>query len=84
MTTTIHLCKYKNMLGKPNQGIHAFRIFNVPVADVLFTILGAWIIARYFVWSFWPTLVSLFLLGTLLHLLFCVKTPMTKLLFGER
>ena len=35
------LCKYKNALGVPGKGLHSYRIFNIPIFDVLFTILGA-------------------------------------------
>ena len=35
------LCKYKNALGVPGKGLHSYRMFNIPIFDVLFTILGA-------------------------------------------
>jgi len=37
------LCKYKDILGKPGEGIHSIRLFNVAIMDVLFTIIGAYI-----------------------------------------
>ena len=33
-------CKYKDILGKPGEGIHAIRFANVSIMDVLFTIIG--------------------------------------------
>lgn len=35
------LCKYKDILGRPNEGVHSFRIFNIAIVDVLLTILAA-------------------------------------------
>ena len=78
----MNLCKYKNALGVPGKGVHSYRIFNISVVDVLRTIIGAWIIAKVFNWPFLATLIGLFLLGIILHKIFCVKTTIDKLLFG--
>ena len=78
----MNLCKYKNALGIPGKGVHSYRIFNISVVDVLLTIIGAWIIAKIFNWPFLATLIGLFLLGIILHKIFCVKTTIDKLLFG--
>jgi hypothetical protein len=78
----MNLCKYKNALGVPGKGVHSYRIFNISVVDVLLTIIGAWIIAKIFNWPFLATLIGLFLLGIILHKIFCVKTTIDKLLFG--
>ena len=37
------LCKYKDVLGKPKQGLHKYRIFNIAIVDVLLTIAGAYL-----------------------------------------
>ena len=37
----IMYCKYKDIFGKPNEGIHSFRIFNISVIDTLLTIFLA-------------------------------------------
>lgn len=75
------LCKYKDILGKPETGAHSYRIFNIAVIDVLLTILGSWLIAKWMNWTFWKTLFGLFLLGIIMHRLFCVRTTIDKLLF---
>jgi hypothetical protein len=75
------LCKYKNALGVPGKGIHSYRIFNIAVADVIMTLIGAYIISRIFKISFLWTSVGLFITGIILHRLFCVKTTIGKLLF---
>lgn len=76
------LCKYKNSLGKPCEGIHRFRLFNIAIMDVLFTILGAFIIHLAVPnFKFEHVLLVLFLLGIVLHHLFCVRTTIDKWLF---
>ena len=75
------LCKYKNALGVPGKGIHSYRIFNIAVADVIMTLIGAFIISRIFKISFLWTSVGLFITGIILHRLFCVKTTIDKFLF---
>jgi hypothetical protein len=75
------LCKYKNALGEPGKGIHSYRLFGVAIADVLMTIIGAFLISYFFKFSFIKTLLILFLTGIALHRLFCVRTTIDKLLF---
>ena len=75
------LCKYKNALGVPNKGIHSYRFLGVAIADVIMTILGALIISYLFKYSFLYTTITLFILGIILHRIFCVRTTIDKLLF---
>jgi len=75
------LCKYKDILGIPGKGLHQYRIFNIAIVDVLLTILAAFLISYFLSFNFWITLIILFLLGILLHRLFCVKTTIDKILF---
>jgi hypothetical protein len=35
------LCEYSDIFGKPNQGIHSIRIFDIAIVDVLLTIIVA-------------------------------------------
>ena len=37
----INFCKYKNALGKPNTGIHAFRFKNIAVIGMGGSIMGS-------------------------------------------
>ena len=77
------LCKYKDMFGKVGEGAHSLRIANIAVIDVLLTLIGAYIIQRFLL----PTVsliyvtLGLFLLGIIMHRLFCVRTTVDKLLF---
>lgn len=74
-------CKYKDIFGKPNSGIHKYRIYNIAIMDVIFTIIGAYIISASFKLNFPYTLLFLFILGIILHRIFCVRTTIDKLLF---
>jgi hypothetical protein len=61
----------------------AYRIFNLAIADILMTIFAAVLISFYFKKSFLLTLIVLFIIGIILHRLFCVRTTVDKLLFHE-
>lgn len=79
----MNLCKYKNILGIPKQGIHSQRIFGMAMADILQTLLGAVIISYFFKLPLIYCVIGLFLLGIALHRLFCVKTTIDRLIFGD-
>lgn len=88
------LCNYQNFFGKPGEGIHSYRLFNVAIADVIMTVIAALIItnlrskeklgfegisnAKFFL----ITLSILIGIGIILHKLFCVDTTINKLLFS--
>ena len=77
-------CKYKNIFGKVNKGIHSVRLFDIAIIDVILTIILSYIIKKYFPKiHFLYILIYLFLLGIILHKLFCVKTKINKLLFNN-
>ena len=78
----VDLCDYKNALGVPGKGIHSFRFGGVAIADVVMTIIAAFIISFIYKINFSYTLIFLFLLGIFLHHIFCVKTTIDKLLFN--
>ena len=80
----IELCKYKNLFGIPGEGIHAFKIFGISVWDTLITIACALIIAWVSGWGYWHTIIGVFLLGIVVHRLFCVKTGLDKILFPSK
>ena len=86
------LCKYKNVFGEPNTGIHSVRVFNFAIFDILATILVGVLLHQYIIveWlemsssiKLWMVLVVLFGLGILLHRLYCVRTTVDKMLFDE-
>ncbi len=75
------LCKYKDIFGKPDQGAHSYRIFNIAIVDVLLTILGAYLLSILTGYKFVYTLIFMFILGIISHRIFCVRTTIDKLLF---
>ena len=77
------LCEYSNILGKVNQGIHSYRLFNLAIMDVLMTFIGSYFLQKYYFkkYSYLQVTIGLFLLGIILHRLFCVRTTIDKLLF---
>ena len=76
------MCKYKDSLGKVNEGIHSYRFLNLAIVDVLFTIFGAYLISKFTNINFYKILLILFLLGIIFHRIFCVNTTIDKLLFN--
>lgn len=77
-------CEYKDIFGKVGEGVHSYRIFNIAIVDVLATIIMAYLL-KIFVFpkrSFLKLTIILFLLGIILHRLFCVKTTIDKYIFG--
>ena len=79
--SSINLCKYRNALGVPGKGAHSIRLGDVAIVDVIMTLVGAYIIAYFARTSFAWTAAGLFLLGIILHRMFCVRTTIDKLLF---
>lgn len=77
----VGLCKYKDFFGKPNTGSHRYRIFNIAIIDVVFTIIAAYLIFIYTKYNFYYILAALFVAGIIAHRLFCVRTTIDKLLF---
>jgi hypothetical protein len=86
MTSSFNLCKYRNALGVPGKGVHSVRLGGVAIVDVIMTLVGAYVIAYFTRTSFAWTAAGLFLLGIILHRLFCVRTTIDRLLFpsGKR
>jgi hypothetical protein len=79
------LCKYKNLFGEAGKttGIRKYRILGISIIDVVVVILFAYLIARAFRLPFIITTFAIFLLGILVHRLFCVKTAVDIALFGN-
>ena len=78
------LCQYKNIFGKVGEGLHSYRIFNIAIVDVILTIISAFIIYLFIPkYNFFIILFLLFILGIVLHRIFCVKTTIDKLLFEK-
>jgi fatty acid desaturase len=76
------LCKYRHVFGKEREGVHAVRLLDVAVVDMLGTVLIAWLLSRATGWNGWGVFAALMLASLLLHRLFCVDTTLTKLFSG--
>lgn len=71
--------KYKDIFGKPNEGVHAIRIpiINLAAVDVIGTILIAyilWLVIPQKRVSLLMMIVIIFALAEIMHILFGVKT----------
>ena len=77
------LCEYSNIFGKVTEGVHSYRIFNIAIIDVIMTLLGAYLL-QIFIFkntSYLKIVIILFIVGIILHRLFCVRTTIDKILF---
>ena len=75
-------CQYKNILGEVGKGIHKYRLFNIAYIDVLLTIIASYLISKLVNIKFWKVTILLFILGILLHRLFCVNTTINTFLLN--
>jgi len=77
------LCRYNKIFGETNKGLYSYRIYDIAIIDVFLTFLLAYVIHRYNKqYSFVKISLILFVLGIVLHRMFCVKTTVDKLIFG--
>jgi hypothetical protein len=67
-------CPYKHILGIPEKGFHATRLFGLALNDTLGTIVLAFILTYIYEVPLWKSLIGMFVLGELLHYLFGVQT----------
>ena len=77
------LCQYRDALGVPGKGVHAWRVGGIAAADVIMTVVAAGAIAWLTGWNFWVTLGGLFVMGVVLHRVFCVLTTVDRWLFDR-
>ena len=81
------LCQYKDLFGKVDTGVHSYRIFNIAVVDVVLTFIVAYLIYRAlypkYKYHYYIILCILFVVGIISHRVFCVRTTIDKLLFGN-
>jgi hypothetical protein len=75
------LCKYRDIFGKPNEGVHKHRIFGLAVVDLGMTIILGILIARWKRWNILLVFTVLMILGLIMHKIFCVKTKLTMMIF---
>ena len=76
----MNLCKYSNIFGEPNQGIHRYRFFNLAIIDIIATLFTGFIISKITHIQMYKVNIILFIIGIIMHKIFCVKTTINKLL----
>ena len=74
--------QYKDILGVPREGIHAIRLFDYAIIDIIMTFVGAVIISYFFKINLIFMFLYLFILGQYLHILFCVETKFVYTFFN--
>ena len=77
----VNLCSYKNLFGKPNEGLRKYRIFDIAIMDTLIVIIIGIFISVFTRINVWIVLFILFISGIIVHRMFCVRTGIDKLLF---
>jgi hypothetical protein len=78
------LCKYKDIIGKPNTGLRKYRVFNIPIIDTAVTLIVVWFISYYYKYSFITVLGITIVLMISAHRLFCVRSATDILLFPDK
>jgi hypothetical protein len=68
------------MAGEPGSKAYA-RFFTVRIIDLVFVIVGSYLVSYMLVTNFLKTLVIIFVLGIIVHRIFCVRTAVDKMLF---
>ena len=71
------LCRFKDMFGKPGEGIHSYRIGNFAAFDILATVGLGKGISDYADVGILTGMAIAFGSGVIAHNLFCVKTQLT-------
>lgn len=74
--------QYKDILGVPREGIHAIRVFDYAIIDIIMTFIGAVIISYFYKINLIFMFLYLFILGQYLHILFCVETKFVSTFFN--
>jgi len=76
-------CPYSELLGRVGEGIHSYRICNIAIVDVIMTIVGGILLRNLYFkeTEYYIVISSIFILGIILHRLFCVRTTIDKFLF---
>lgn len=77
------LAKYNQLFGEAGsrQGLRAFRILGISLMDVFVVLLFAYVFSLLNGLSFWVNSGFMFVLGILVHRMFCVRTTVDRWLF---
>ena len=73
-------CQYKDLLGAAGTGVHQYRFLGSAVVDVVLTLVAAGLVTKFFKLPLELSIILLFSLGILAHVLFGVETSTLKYL----
>uniref|UniRef100_A0A6C0CY96 Uncharacterized protein n=1 Tax=viral metagenome TaxID=1070528 RepID=A0A6C0CY96_9ZZZZ len=74
------LKKYKDIIGKPYEGVHSYRFMGTAIVDYIVTIILSVIFAYVTDIPIVLSTIIVFVLGIILHILFGVPTNTTRYL----
>lgn len=74
------LSDYKDLFGKPNEGIHSYRFGGLAIVDVLLTVLLIFAIQPYMPTDLLTTCIIVIISFILIHKMFGVDTALNKML----
>ena len=79
-------CRFKDIFGKPREGVHALRIpvLDIALVDTLLTLAAALLISKLFQSSFLWTFLILLVVGVIVHRMLCVDTRLNKLILKKQ
>jgi hypothetical protein len=73
-----NLCQYRNIFGKPNEGIHKTRFMSLAAMDLIGMILIIVFISYYWQTGLVSTTIIVSIITIIIHYLFCVPTAFNK------
>ena len=77
------LCKYSNLFGEPNKGVHSARVFGMAAVDIVATVGLAGLLSYATSINFAVTFIILMIIAVLIHEAFCVDTRLNAAIFGR-
>ena len=77
------LAKYRDIFGKAGtrDGLRKYRIFGIAILDVLVVLAFAYLFSLWNKLPFITNALGLFVVGIIVHRLFCVRTAVDRMLF---
>lgn len=73
-------CHYKYLFGIPGKGVHAYRFMDTAIVDYVGTIVLAALLTKFTQLPLVLSTILMFIIGILLHVVFCVPTGATRYL----
>lgn len=78
---SLNLCQYKDMFGKPNEGIRkTLRLFDISLVDTIPTIFLGLLLSKLLHTNKFNGILVAFILSIIFHKVFCVDSTIIKLL----